>query len=591
MTTLRTPSGRPASDGQLREAQRRQRRLAGRLEHDRVAGRERGAQLPGRDDHRVVPGHDRGDHPDRLAGDERERVGPGRADLAVRLVDGLGVPLEGRGGARDVDRERVADRLADIERFEQGELVEVLADELGEPQQDLLARGRRLVAPAPVIEGPAGGGDSAVDVLGAPLGDPRDRRAVTAGDVVERPPGRRRLEPAVDEQLGPWLDRGGAGEPVVRGRLGRLGRHAANLFECGLVEDDPEPGRRRDAQDAVGAGPDRLGEHEVAPLRGPPGRVVRELDERSASDPGRDLQVGQQPDAVRPGVRRVPAAAREGELGDRPAVQHPGGQHDVGLVDVERVGLDGGQQLGERAGHLAPGDADPGPGRPERRQAGQVGAGQRLLEPQDVVLGELDGDLARGDRIERGRRVAGHPPALVEVDHDRHRIGDRVPCRRDGREPLLEPARIDPDLERREALVAEAERGLGASRRGEQHPARGVRRDPRGRATEQGRDRHARDLAGDVPQRSLERPVATGMEIDRLEDLDLVGDRQRIGADEQVDERVEAVHRVARADADDPLVGLDPHDRGREAAARDGVPGGREGWVERQDQPVEADAR
>ena len=94
----------------------------------------------------------------------------------------------GRRGARDVDRERVADRLADIERFEQGELVEVLADELGEPQEDFLARGRRLVAPTPVIEGPPGSGDGAVDVLGAPLGDPRDRRAVAAGDVVERPP-------------------------------------------------------------------------------------------------------------------------------------------------------------------------------------------------------------------------------------------------------------------------------------------------------------------------------------------------------------------------------------------------------------------
>ena len=269
VTTLRTPSGRPASDGQLREAQRRQRRLAGRLEHDRVAGRERGAQLPGGDDHRVVPRHDRGDHPDRLARDERERVGTGRADLAVRLVDGLGVPLEGRRGARDVDRERVADRLADIERFEQGELVEVLADELGEPQQDLLARRRRLVAPAPVIEGPPGGGDSAVDVLGAPLGDPRDRRAVAAGDVVERPPGRRRLVPAVDEQLGPWRDRGGTGDPVFAWSAWAPRSSCREPLECGLVEDDPEPGRRRDAQDAVAARPDRLGEHEVAPLRGP----------------------------------------------------------------------------------------------------------------------------------------------------------------------------------------------------------------------------------------------------------------------------------------------------------------------------------
>ena len=68
-----------------------------------------------------------------------------------------------------------------------------------------------------------------------------------------------------------------------------------------------------------------------------------------------------------------------------------------------------------------------------------------------------------------------------------------------------------------------------------------------------------------------------------------MGDVQRVGADEQVDERVEAVHRVARADADDPLVGLDPHDRGREAAARDGVPGGREGRVQREHQAVQPD--
>ena len=92
----------------------------------------------------------------------------------------------------------------------------------------------------------------------------------------------------------------------------------------------------------------------------------------------------------------------------------------------------------------------------------QVRAGQRLLEPQDVVLGEPDGDLAGRDRVERRRRVAGHPPALVEVDHDRHRVADRVARRRDRGEPLLEPARVDPDLERPEALVAQAQRRLGA---------------------------------------------------------------------------------------------------------------------------------
>ena len=118
--------------------------------------------------------------------------GPVGPTSPYSLVDGLGVPLEGRRGARDVDVERVADRLADVERLEQGQLVEVLADELGEPEQDPLAGRRRLVAPAPVVERAAGRRDRAVDVLGAALGDLGDARAVAAGDVVERPAGRRR---------------------------------------------------------------------------------------------------------------------------------------------------------------------------------------------------------------------------------------------------------------------------------------------------------------------------------------------------------------------------------------------------------------
>ena len=106
----------------------------------------------------------------------------------------------------------------------------------------------------------------------------------------------------------------------------------------------PSPGAAGTRSIPSGPGRDRLGEHEVAALGGPAGRVVRELDERSATDARRDVQVGEQADPVRPGMRGEPAVPREGELGDRPAAEHPGGEHDVGLVDVERVGLDGGEQ-------------------------------------------------------------------------------------------------------------------------------------------------------------------------------------------------------------------------------------------------------
>ena len=130
---------------------------------------------------------------------------------------------------------------------------------------------------------------------------------------------------------------------------------------------------------------------------------------------------------------------------------------------------------------------------------------------------------------------------------------------------LLEPARVDPDLERAEALVAEPQRRLGPGGRRQQHPARGVGRDAVGGPAEQRRDGQPGDLADDVPQGRLERPVPAGVEVDRLEDPDVAGDRQRVLADEQVLERLEPVHRVARADPDDALVGLDPDDRRREA--------------------------
>ena len=70
--------------GELRQAQRRQRRLLGRLEHDDVAGRERRRDLPDGHHQRVVPGRDLADDPDRLAADHRRvaaHVLAGRAAL------------------------------------------------------------------------------------------------------------------------------------------------------------------------------------------------------------------------------------------------------------------------------------------------------------------------------------------------------------------------------------------------------------------------------------------------------------------------------------------------------------------------------
>jgi hypothetical protein len=79
------------------------------------------------------------------------------------------------------------------------------------------------------------------------------------------------------------------------------------------------------------------------------------------------------------------------------------------------------------------------------------------------------------------------------------------------------------------------------------------------------------------------------MEVDGLEDTDVALDLERILTDEQVLERLEAVHRVARADADDPLIGLDADDGDRELGAWDRIPGSRERRVERNAEALETD--
>ena len=91
---------------------------------------------------------------------------------------------------------------------------------------------------------------------------------------------------------------------------------------------------------------------------------------------------------------------------------------------------------------------------------------------------------------------------------------------------------------------------------------------------------------GQVPQRRLQRPVAPGVDGDRLERPGVGGERERVTADEQVREGLEAVHGVAAGDPGDALVGVNAHQGGVKARARLRVPGGVEGRGERQGEPL-----
>ena len=157
--------------------------------------------------------------------------------------------------------------------------------------------------------------------------------------------------------------------------------------------------------------------------------------------------------------------------------------------------------------------------------------------------------------------------------------------------PEIDPLARDPDLDRAEPVSHERQRIVGPPSRVTQRPPRRVGGQPIGRAPEQRRDRNPASLPEQVPQRRLQRPVAPGMERDRLERPCMPGNGERVPAHEQLSKIIKAVHRVAAPDSDEAGVGLDPHERGLERAAWLRIPGGEERGIERRHEPLSSGSR
>ena len=220
------PGRQPGLRGELGQTQRGQRRVRGRLEHHGVARRDGRPELPGRDDQGIVPGHDRRHDAHRLPGDQPELVRGTRRDLVVALVDGLAVPGQAIGRLRDIDPDRVADRVPGIEALQQAQVLQVVAHEIRPADHHALPLDRGEVAPAAVLERGARGADRPVDVFGIACRDLGHHRAVARRDVGAAPAGRGGHERAVDERVRRRHDRPGTGQPVIEPEATRVGRGA-----------------------------------------------------------------------------------------------------------------------------------------------------------------------------------------------------------------------------------------------------------------------------------------------------------------------------------------------------------------------------
>ena len=202
---LTTPGGMSASSHRLHHLDRAERREARGLQHDGVAGRDRGPDLPARHEEREVPRHDAAAHAERLAAHDalrgRERALAALDDVGL-VLRAVGERLERRDRAGDVGEHRLLDRAAAVARFDLGDLRAAAVDDLG----DLRAASRRAPCPTSSATGPSsnalrGGFDGALRVFASGLGDVGDllagRRCVGREGLA-----RLRVDPGtIDEQL------------------------------------------------------------------------------------------------------------------------------------------------------------------------------------------------------------------------------------------------------------------------------------------------------------------------------------------------------------------------------------------------------
>ena len=140
----------PDLDRDLTERDGRQRRLAGRLEDDGVAARQRRRDLPCRQEQRKVPGHDGGDDANRFAERVGEVVALDGNRLPHHFVGPAGEVLEALGRRRNLDVPRLADRFPVVNGLEPGHLVGLLHQAIGQPAHETPALARRHLSPGTV---------------------------------------------------------------------------------------------------------------------------------------------------------------------------------------------------------------------------------------------------------------------------------------------------------------------------------------------------------------------------------------------------------------------------------------------------------
>ena len=255
--------------------------------------------------------------------------------------------------------------------------------------------------------------------------------------------------------------------------------------------------------------------------------------------------------------------------------------HAIGLEHVEAIAVEQFAELVGLTSHLTAGDPHPDAAT-QLGVARIVAAVQRFLDPVHIQRLELGSDIGRQVDVPRPSRVPGHAPGLIAVDHQRQPVGDGLADRRDHGDVVGNGRTTESDLQRLEAGVDHPLRHIDHLHGRPTDPARRVDTQTWRGAAEHSPHGLIGCLAGEIPQRQIERPGPTGVELDIGQHGGVPFEVACRLPDEVAGIVGEPVHHVTRSDSFAPITVAHSHDRHREPGSGLRIPRRREGRAKRE---------
>ncbi|MNM46572.1 hypothetical protein D3C81_575120 [compost metagenome] len=139
----------------------------------------------------------------------------GGRDFTVQLVHRFGGPGQAAHHAGQIDATRIADRLAHVQRFQQGQLIGMRLHQHGQRQQHALAMGGAGLRPVACLERAARRGHRTLHVLRITVGHRAQYAPVDRADAVKARAAGGIHVVAIDERLPGNRHAAGQGLPVV----------------------------------------------------------------------------------------------------------------------------------------------------------------------------------------------------------------------------------------------------------------------------------------------------------------------------------------------------------------------------------------